>query len=84
METENNKEEYSPYCSKCDSCGEDGCCSAISCTMDGGEYCSTYLKDLRFGYLLSKDLYNLISKDEKYKEMVDKIYDKNYEIIYGK
>jgi hypothetical protein len=76
-------DNYSPYCPVCTGCGEDGCCSALHCEQsENGMYCKTYLRDLKFGYLLSKDLYELISKDERYKENLDEIFDKNYKIIY--
>jgi hypothetical protein len=77
--------DYSPYCPECGSCGEDGCCSAISCKQSpNGDYCETYLKDLRFGYMMYKDLYKLICEDPKYKDELDKIWDENYDIIHKK
>lgn len=78
-------EDYNPYCTVCESCGEDGCCSAMSCKQSpDGKYCETYLLDLKFGYLMFKDLFNLIEKDPKYKEALDDLYDKNYDRIYKK
>jgi hypothetical protein len=77
------EETYSPYCPICDSCGEDGCCSALSCGQHpDGKYCKTYLRDLQFGYRMFKDLFELIYEDPKYKEELEKIYDKNYDIPY--
>ena len=77
----------SPYCPVCESCGEDGCCSALTCKQSpGGLYCKTYLNDLRFGYANNEALLKIIySDEEKYKDLVeafDKIWDKNYDLIY--
>jgi len=80
----NQIEDYSPYCKICDSCGEDGCCSALSCKQDpNGDYCKTYLKDLQFGYRMYKELVNLLENDEKYQKQIDEIWDKTYDITYG-
>lgn len=81
------EESYNPYCPVCNGCGEDGCCSAFNCQQSpDGSYCSTYLKDLKFGYYM----HNLISKkiydnEEKYKELIEYIeneFDKAYDRIY--
>lgn len=78
-------DDYSPYCPICEGCGEDGCCSAFSCKQHpDGSYCKTYLKDLKFGYLLSKELFKLIeeSKNTELIKSMDEIYDKIYDIIH--
>ena len=77
-----DKENYSPYCPICSACGEDGCCSALSCKQHSdGHYCETYLKELRFGYALNKqfqrELYDKLSTELK--EEWDKIWDKTYD-----
>ena len=80
----NDTDDYSPYCPICEGCGEDGCCSAFSCKQHpDGSYCKTYLKDLKFGYLLSKELFKLIeeSKNTELIKSMDEIYDKIYDII---
>ena len=80
-------ESYNPYCPICDSCGEDGCCSALNCKQsDNGKYCGTYLKDLQFGYRMFKELYNLIDEkgDEEMKKSLDELYDKNYDLTWKK
>ena len=84
LDNENIEEEYtSPYCPVCDACGEDGCCSAMSCQQHpDGHYCKTYLRDLKFGYRMYKELMRLIEDDKKYKEQVDKIWDETYDGIY--
>lgn len=80
METNELHKDYNPYYQVCSGCGEDDCCSAINCQQSkDGKYCETYLNDLKFGYLMFKDLYELV--DEK---TAEEIYDKNYEIIYEK
>lgn len=80
---EENEEYESPYCPVCDGCGEDGCCPATCCQQDpNGDYCKTYLKDLKFGYIMYKELMNLVSEDEKYKEQIDKIWDETYDRIF--
>ncbi len=77
------EEEYNPYCKICDSCGEDGCCSATSCQQHpDGKYCKTYLKELKFGYIMYKQLLNLIDEDEKYKDIVDKMWNDTYDVIF--
>ena len=69
---EKTEDSYNPYCSVCDSCGEDGCCSALNCKQsNNGKYCETYLKNLQFGYRMFKDLFYLI--DEK-GELIDVFY----------
>lgn len=78
-------DDYSPYCPICEGCGEDGCCSAFSCKQHpDGSYCKTYLKDLKFGYLLSKELFKLIeeSKNTELIKSMGEIYDKIYDITY--
>ena len=80
-----DNDDYSPYCPICEGCGEDGCCSAISCKQHpDGSYCKTYLKDLKFGYLLSKELFKLIeeSKNTELIKSMGEIYDKIYDIAY--
>lgn len=84
---EKNEESYNPYCPICDSCGEDGCCSALNCEQsDNGKYCGTYLKDLQFGYRMFKDLFNLIDEkgDDEMKKSLDELYDKNYDLTWEK
>lgn len=74
--------DYSPYCQICDACGEDGCCSALSCQQHpDGAYCETYLKELKFGYTLNKqfykELYDKLPKElqEECDLMWDQVYD---------
>lgn len=79
------KEEYSPYCPICTGCGEEGCCSPLHCKQSpDGRYCESYLKDLKFGYLMYEDVYDLIPKDEETEKKLHEIWEKNYELIYNK
>lgn len=44
-------DEYSPYCSVCGACGEEGCCAPSRCVMSpSGEYCADYLVVLQSSY----------------------------------
>lgn len=79
-------EDYkSPYCPVCDGCGEDGCCTALCCQQSpDGDYCKMYLRDLRFGYRMFKDMWDLIPQDPESQSKLDEIYDKNYDLEYGR
>lgn len=75
------QDSQSPYCSVCKGCGEDGCCPASICEQkEEGKYCGSYLADLRFGYIMFKETYDIL--EENHKEELSKIYDKNYDLIY--
>lgn len=77
------EEDYSPYCNKCQACGEEGCCSALVCNHSkDGEYCRGYLDDLRFGYIMFRETYKLL--EENHNDELEKIYNKNYNLIYNK
>ncbi len=77
------EETKSPYCPVCDGCGDEGCCKATICEMSpDGDYCQTYLKDLKFGYMMYNDIYELIPKDKETKELLDRIWEKNYKRAY--
>ena len=78
-----NKEDYHPYCKVCTGCGEDGCCSAINCQHSkDGAYCETYLKDLKFAYLMHNDTYEFLKDDEESKKKIDEIFNRNWDLIY--
>lgn len=77
------EEVYSPYCSECGGCGEEGCCSPLMCKQSlKGDYCQTYLRDLKFGYRMYQELMHLVGEDQKYKQQIDELWDKNYSIHY--
>jgi hypothetical protein len=79
------EEEYTPYCPICTGCGEEGCCSPLHCKQSpDGSYCESYLKDLKFGYVMYEDVYDLIPKDEETEKKLHEIWEKNYELIYNK
>jgi len=74
---------YDPYCPICSSCGETGCCTPVACQQHpNGKYCEGNLNELKFGYLMFMDLYELISEDKKLLDKANDIYDKNWDGIY--
>ena len=79
-------EEYlDPYCPICTGCGEEGCCSPLKCKQSpDGYYCESYLRDLKFGYKMYEDIYDLIPKDEETNKKIDEIFNKNFEKYYVK
>jgi len=82
---ETNEESYSPYCKICEACGEEGCCSAMSCQQHPeGDYCQGYLKDLKFAYVMYREIYNMVSEDPKYKEKIEELWHQTYDNIYKK
>ena len=79
-------DSYSPYCKICTSCGETGCCSPIACEQHpDGKYCDGNLNELKFGYLMFRDMYELISdlNNEELDAKLDKLYDENWDLIFG-
>jgi len=79
---EPNEDNYSPYCKVCGACGEDGCCSAMMCKHSpDGDYCEHYLKELKFGYLMSKDTYDLVTEEEAKKKR-DSLFDENWDLVF--
>ena len=75
------------YCSVCESCGEDGCCSALNCKhSEDCKYCETYLKDLKFSYILSRELLKLIDQhnDIELNKKLDEVYDTIWDEVYTK
>lgn len=72
------------YCKICSACGEEGCCSPLSCQQHpDGEYCQRYLTDLKFAY----DFYEKISgylcsstseNGAKFDEIFNLLYKKHY------
>jgi len=79
------EENYSPYCPVCQSCGEDGCCPATSCQQHpDGHYCKTYLAELQFGYIMYHEIMRLVEEDPKYKDVISKIWDEKWDLIFDK
>lgn len=86
---EKEDDEESVYCEICDGCGEEFCCKPTTCKMHpDGRYCESYLNDLKFGYLMFREVYNLINEEKEKNlellEKIDELWDKNEEKIYGK
>lgn len=82
-DSETDENRNSPYCTVCGSCGEDGCCSALSCQQHpDGDYCQTYLKELQFGYKMYRQLHELVSEDERYKDQIDKMWNEEYDLTF--
>ncbi len=86
------KDHYSPYCKSCQSCGEEGCCSPLTCAYKNMvknknkdcDYGKKYFLDLQFNYLLSKEIGVLID-NSKNKELIkkhDEIFDKIWHEVY--
>ena len=79
-------ENYSPYCPICDSCGVEGCCSPMACQQHpDGDYCKSYLRDLKFAYVMNRwfenNLLDQLTEEQKdaYNKEWDTAYDKVYE-----
>lgn len=77
-------EDYSPYCKVCGGCGEDGCCSALMCEQSkDGDYCETYLTELKINYYCHRELLEYVYKNkDMYMELISKIsinYNKAYD-----
>lgn len=84
------EEDHSPYCKICSACGEEGCCSPVMCEQHkDGEYCGSYLRDLKFNYTLlnafEENIYDKMSDelkkeyDELWNQHFDNHYKKNHE-----
>lgn len=79
--------DYSPYCKECEACGEEGCCSALQCSQSpNGDYCATYLMDLRFGYAMNKwaETYLIDKLTDEQRALYNEVWDNHYDLIYEK
>lgn len=93
---DNEEKDNSPYCTKCDSCGHDGCCSWLKCfrshiSDDNCDYGETYLKDAMLSERVSElahEIMRMIKQGKlKLEEIVpyfDQEWDKEYDKIYQK
>lgn len=88
-------ESYSPYCELCESCGEEGCCSPVSCMYKcmitekpkKCNYGESYAHDLNFSYQLS-NMYGeqidlLESKEITVEEFLERVK-LEWDLIYDK
>lgn len=72
-----------PYCKSCGACGEEGCCPPTQCTMDG-DFCKSYLRDLKFEYSFGNEVYSLVEQEgtpelkKKMRDLFDNLFDKHY------
>jgi len=80
------KNDIPGYCPSCDSCGEEGCCSPISCAHyhmvkkndKKCHYGTTYFRDLQFSHVYSNRVSNII---EKYKDQQPEMYKEHQEMF---
>lgn len=84
MKDKKKKNPKYPYCAVCESCGEDGRCSALICQHSkDGEYCEWYMRELKFAYKMYHDIYPFLKDDEESKKKIDEIWDKNHDSIFN-
>jgi hypothetical protein len=77
--------ENNSYCSLCNSCGEESCCSPLNCKMNGDcKFGATYLKDLKFGFYLNEWVQkNFLDEDKLSKENIE-IYNEEWNRAYDR
>jgi len=85
LHSEDDVAGSSSYCQECDSCGEEGCCTPLRCTLkENCKYGETYLQHLKFGYKMYNYFEEEIISDlpldvqDKIDERWNKIYDETY------
>lgn len=94
MDSKYVDDSYSPYCSKCGSCGESGCCDPLMCVMlykelRSGDYCESSFNEVICEVESFREIYEYIMKLEdssidSIKKAVDKIYGDNLDkFVYG-
>ena len=73
----------SPYCSICENCGEDGCCSATSCKQHpDGKYCKSYLDSMRFSHILVDRIFSEFGGDKELINRLSVVYDDVWDKFY--
>lgn len=76
-----DEEDYSPYCKVCESCGEDGCCSYLSCvfaSIDLNKECDygeTYKGEALLRHYVYNKLWNLIEGNPMLEEILNEVTD---------
>ena len=89
------KEDYSPYCKLCTACGEDGCCSHLTCfsALIENPQCAygiSYLRDVMYTDKMANMCCDIIEKlrnesitAEEAVAEYDKESNLNYNKVYG-
>jgi hypothetical protein len=75
-------EKYSPYCKKCESCGETGCCRPTLCQGgEGCEYPEVNLNELKLGWSMHRYFENEIwpHLPEELKAKYNAVWDIEYD-----
>ena len=78
---------YDPYCPVCSACGEEGCCSPMSCQQHPqGSYCKSYLNDLKFAYIMNSWFENTLLGEltQDQRETYYEEWENAYKIMYTK
>jgi hypothetical protein len=89
------KRDYfdSPYCKKCKSCGEEGCCPIEQCLLNHGcKYGEYYAREVYYNKMIIDEFHNLLEelghgRDETGDVVIDPIgdvYDRAYEKVKEK
>jgi hypothetical protein len=82
---EDNDDDYNPYCKNCSSCGEDGCCSYLSCIRHavanntGCNYPNTYLEEVFLRDAFLRLCFENMNKSKEITDFIQDMYDKAYE-----
>jgi hypothetical protein len=87
------EENYSPYCSKCTGCGEQGCCDFLSCAYSNMKDCTYgegYYNDLECEVKSFREIYEMVMNKEgltmlvsDLKIEISNVYDKHLDNIMG-
>lgn len=88
----NSDEDYEPYCQRCSSCGDSGCCDSLMCVyrhlvLDRDSDCKYgeyNYRDIKFKVRMFEDMWEAISKSDN-SELhlaVDLLWNKVYSEVY--
>ena len=89
------KRDYfdSPYCKKCKSCGEEGCCPIEQCLLNHGcKYGEYYAREVYYNKMVIEEFHNLLEelghgRDETgdvVKDPIGDVYDRAYKKVEEK
>ena len=89
-EIEEQEDNVSPYCAKCDGCGHDGCCSWLNCfrshiSDDNCDYGETYIKDAILSQRVSELAHAIMTMIQLGKlklEEINPYFDQKWNEIY--